>query len=334
VQSADTAQSAFASCLTKPIKPIQLHETLVRVVSGVKPVKQAAGPSKLDPQLAARLPMTVLVCDDNVVNQKVAMRILQQLGYRPDVAADGRQALAAIDRKPYDLIFMDVMMPEMDGMEATRTIRERQRDRGNNPNYKTPIIIVAMTANAMHGDREKCLSAGMDDYIAKPVRPEDVRMVVERWGPGAGTGGPAGVIAPATVAPTAPAAPAAPKDQPPVEMERLTDLTDGNEENLRELVELYMKQTAEQIEQIRAAVQANRTDEVRRVAHSCAGASATCGIRHMVPLLRELERQGQEGKLTNAQPLSEQAAVEFERVCAFLTARLNLTPAPAVQGNT
>ena len=98
---------------------MQLHETLVRIVSGAQPVQAAAGPSKLDPQMAARIPMSVLVCDDNVVNQKVAVRILQQLGYRADVAGDGDEALAAIDRKPYDLIFMDVMMPEMDGMEAT-----------------------------------------------------------------------------------------------------------------------------------------------------------------------------------------------------------------------
>jgi HPt (histidine-containing phosphotransfer) domain-containing protein len=119
-----------------------------------------------------------------------------------------------------------------------------------------------------------------------------------------------------------------------VDMDRLKDLTDGNEENLRELVELYIKQTGEQMEQIQTAVQANRTDEVRRVAHSCAGASATCGITRLVPLLRELERQGQEGKLTNAEELSRQATKEFEQVRTFLSAQLSLLKAPAVQITT
>src|SRR6185503_5964566 len=142
----------------------------------------SAGPAKLDPGLAARLPLRVLLCDDNAINQKVAVRLLQQMGYRPDQAANGIEALAQLDRQPYDLIFMDVMMPEMDGLEATRQIRARQKDPGRFPNYKSPMIIVAMTASAMQGDREKCIAAGMDDYIAKPVRLEDVRTIVERWG--------------------------------------------------------------------------------------------------------------------------------------------------------
>ena len=179
----DFAQAAFASCLTKPIKPAQLHEVLVRVVSGAKPAAKKNPPlTKLDPSLASRLPLRVLLCDDNAINQKVALRLLQQMGYRADMAGNGVEALAALDRRPYDLIFMDVMMPEMDGLQATRAIRERQRDQAKYPNYKSPIIIVAMTANAMQGDREKCLAAGMDDYLAKPVRPEDVRASVERWG--------------------------------------------------------------------------------------------------------------------------------------------------------
>ena len=182
--SPEFASAAFASCLTKPIKPAQLHEVL-RPRSlrrqARRPAKPRAG-AKLDPTLASRLPLRVLLCDDNVINQKVALRLLQQMGYRADIAANGVEALAALDRQPYDLIFMDVMMPEMDGLEATRLIRERQKQPAQFPNYKSPIIIVAMTASAMQGDREKCLAAGMDDYVAKPVRLEDVRTIVERWG--------------------------------------------------------------------------------------------------------------------------------------------------------
>ena len=177
------ASAAFASCLTKPIKPAQLHEVLARVISGVKPAAQKAPTNtKLDPTLAARLPLRVLLCDDNIINQKVAVRLLKQMGYRADLAGNGLEALEALDRQPYDLIFMDMMMPEMGGLEATQEIRARQQKKSQFPNYKSPIIIIAMTASAMQGDRERCLAAGMDDYIAKPVRLEDVRKMVERWG--------------------------------------------------------------------------------------------------------------------------------------------------------
>ena len=98
------------------------------------------------------------------------------------MADNGLEAFRRWNGKPYDLIFMDVQMPEMDGLEATRQIRERQKNPAGIRHFKPTIVIVAMTANAMQGDREKCLAAGMDDYLAKPVRPEDIRLVLERWG--------------------------------------------------------------------------------------------------------------------------------------------------------
>jgi CheY-like chemotaxis protein len=283
---------------------------------------------KPDATLASRLPLRVLVCDDNTINQKVAVRLLQQLGYRADVAANGREALAALERQPYDLIFMDLMMPEMGGVETTRLIRERQKQPSQFPNYKASIVIVAMTASAMQGDREKCLVAGMDDYVAKPVRLDDVRAVAERWGPLAAKSGAAGALTPGSQPATAAnaAAPAKPggaaEQAAPVDMARLLDFTDGNPDNLRELVNLYLSQTTEQLEQLKAAVQAGRVQEVRRLAHSCAGASATCGMRRLVPLLRELERQGADARLTNAGELSHQAGQEFERIREFLEARM------------
>jgi CheY-like chemotaxis protein/HPt (histidine-containing phosphotransfer) domain-containing protein len=318
----DVTNAAFSSCLTKPIKPAQLHEVLIRVISGTTPAKPVQAASKLDPGLSARLPLRVLLCDDNMINQKVAVRLLQQMGYRADLAANGIEALAALDRQPYDFIFMDVMMPEMDGLEATRIIRERQTQKSQFPNYKSPIVIVAMTAAAMQGDRDKCLAIGMDDYLAKPVRPEDIRTILERWGAKAVAVQPEqnNGHAPDTSAtlPGGSATDGPGSDEPPVEMERLLDFTDGNPDSLRELVTLYLEQTGRQVEQLEAAIQAGSAPDVRRLAHSCAGASATCGMGRLVPLLRELERQGYEEKLTSAPELCQQAGREFERIRGFL----------------
>ncbi|HYG23796.1 MAG TPA: response regulator [Verrucomicrobiae bacterium] len=317
----DFASAAFASCLTKPIKPAQLHEVLIRVISGAKPAaRKAPVPSKLDPTLALRLPLRMLLCDDNAINQKVAVRLLQQMGYKPDIAANGVEALAALERQTYDLIFMDIQMPEMDGMEATRIIRERQKDRAKHPNYKSSIIIVAMTANAMTGDREKCIAGGMDDYLSKPVRPEDVRKVIERWASTATVPEAANSLKPAqTETATASTAPVSPVNEvPPVDMERLLDFTNGNADDLRELINLYLKQTGDQIAQLNAAVAADSASEARRLAHSCAGASATCGMGAIVPLLRELERQGNEGQLVNGAQLAERISHEFNRIRVYL----------------
>jgi CheY-like chemotaxis protein/HPt (histidine-containing phosphotransfer) domain-containing protein len=317
------ASVAFASCLTKPLKPLQLQEALVRVISGAKPVAKKAAPTKLDPALSARLPLRVLLCDDNVINQKVALRLLQQMGYKADVAANGLECLQALERLPYDIIFMDVQMPEMDGIEATRQIRERQKNPSTPGNFKPGIAIVAMTANAMQGDREKCISAGMDDYLSKPIRPEDIRKILELWGPKA-TAASAAAAAPAptpvaTAAPTRIAATPAAKLPPPVDMDRLLDFANGDPANLRELVDLYVEQTSKQLVQLAAAVDDKQGDVVKRVAHSCSGASSTCGMAVIVPMLRELERQGGEGLQPDAPQLAADITREFERIRSFLS---------------
>ena len=326
-------KGTFAACLTKPIKPAQLYEAVTRALSGPRPAQPAPAPNpRLDPTLGTRFPLRVLVCDDNVVNQKVAVRILQQMGYRADVAGNGLEALAALQRQPYDIIFMDVMMPEMGGLEATRQIRERQKLKAEFPNYQSAIIIVAITASALRGDREKCLSAGMDDYLAKPVRVEDVRKIMERWSsvarcfelpPSAATGLP---DQPASRTPAEPHPD--PKPETLLDMERLLDFAGGDLKGLRELVNLYLDQTSKQLDQIAAAVLAENLQEVRHVAHSCAGANATCGILRLVPLLQQLERQGATGKLTNAADLCRQAAAEFEKIRQFLLAYLKSQTPP------
>jgi CheY-like chemotaxis protein/HPt (histidine-containing phosphotransfer) domain-containing protein len=324
------ATAAFAGCLTKPVKPAQLYEALSRVISGSKPAAKKSAPAKLDPSLAARLPLRVLLCDDNLINQKVALRLLQQMGYKSDIANNGVEALQAIERQPYDLIFMDVQMPEMDGLEATRQIRDRQKDPAASSHFKSVVAIVAMTANAMQGDREKCLAAGMDDYLAKPVRPEDIRQIIERWGTQAQVPqAPAAPVSkPAPVAATPPPMPEVSPSReqpPPVDIDRLLDFANGDNENFRELVELYLQQTAKQITQLTAAINARQANEVKRVAHSCAGASSTCGMIFISPMLRELERQGHEGMEPNAPQLAADVKREFDRIQNFLTDYMKAT---------
>ncbi len=321
----------------KPLKPSQFFEVLTRVLSKTEPPREPAPATvQAAETLASRQPLRVLLCDDNTINQKVAVRILQQLGYEPDLADNGREALKALDRKPYDLVFMDVMMPEMDGLEATRMIRKLEAS-GGSVNFNSHIIIIAMTAQAMQGDREKCLEAGMDDYLSKPIRPKDVRGVIERWGEHISllaSARPTPAFAPA--APAVPAAPAPPPEaeESPVEMDRLLDLSGGSSESLRELLDLYSRQTTEQLAQLESAIRANHSEVVRHVAHSCAGASATLGMARLVPLLRELERQGKAGQLSGAETLYADLAREFKRAQDFLAKHPSLagtaaTPVPS-----
>ncbi len=157
-------QGVFRALLTKPLRQSHLFDTLVTLLSNEAPRKIEIAPKpSLDAGMAARHPLRILLAEDNVVNQKLALRLLQQLGYRADLAANGQEAVQSVARQPYDVVLMDVQMPEMDGLEATRNIVMRW------PAGQRPRI-VAMTANAMQGDREECLSAGMDDYVTKPIR--------------------------------------------------------------------------------------------------------------------------------------------------------------------
>jgi signal transduction histidine kinase/HPt (histidine-containing phosphotransfer) domain-containing protein len=320
----NAAHIAFANCISKPVKPAQLLAALERALFSPKKAAAQEMPAEAAQLLAHRLPLRILLVDDNVINQKVAARILQQIGYQPDLAGNGREALDALGQKPYDLIFMDLMMPEMDGLDATRAIRERQKNSASHPNFSSRIIVIAMTAHAMQSDRENCLAAGMDDYLAKPIRPKDIRNMIEKWCTTENTAGKINST-PATKFETAAGA------EPPVDMSRLNDLTDGDATALRELVEMYHAQTAKQLKQMTEAVLHNDTAEVRRVAHSCAGASATLGMVRLVPMLRELEKQGASGKLTNAAQLCEDAAREFKAIKDFLAAQPGLAATLAAE---
>jgi CheY-like chemotaxis protein len=161
----EASDDLFAAALAKPLHQSQLFDTLVTLLGheGAEKTAQPAAKPKIDASLAERHPLRILLAEDNVVNQKLALRLLQQMGYRADLAGNGIEAIESVERQTYDLVLMDVQMPEMDGLEATRRITARW------PAGARPRI-VAMTANAMQGDREECLAAGMDDYVVKPIR--------------------------------------------------------------------------------------------------------------------------------------------------------------------
>jgi CheY-like chemotaxis protein len=163
----------FAAYLTKPLKASQLHDVLVTLFLGASPLPAAAASESLfDDSIGKQYPLRILLAEDNQVNQKLATRLLQKLSYRADIASNGLEVLQALDRQPYDVVLMDVQMPEMDGLEATRQVRATVAT-------QQPYII-GLTANAMQGDREMCLDAGMDDYVTKPIQVKELINALKR----------------------------------------------------------------------------------------------------------------------------------------------------------
>ncbi|HEV2208134.1 MAG TPA: response regulator [Verrucomicrobiae bacterium] len=186
------ARAGISIYIHKPVRPIQLLEALCRALSvHVQQEKKPPAALTLDASLAQRLPLRLLLADDNPINQKVGLSVLGKLGYRADLANNGLEVLRALEQKAYDVLFLDVQMPEMDGLEAARQICLRWAPE------KRPRII-AMTGNALMGDRERCLAAGMDDYIAKPVRVAELQAAIEHWGPLRGGKAEPGLPAPIT----------------------------------------------------------------------------------------------------------------------------------------
>jgi CheY-like chemotaxis protein len=166
--------AGVGAVVTKPIKASALHTAVIKALGeAVVHPGEGSAATAIAPELAARHPLRILLTEDNAVNQKLAIRLLEKMGYRADVAGNGIEAIQALERQRYDLVLMDVQMPEMDGLEATRRIVERWTD-GERP------WIVAMTAEAMQGDRERCLAAGMNDYVTKPIRVDELVAAIQR----------------------------------------------------------------------------------------------------------------------------------------------------------
>ena len=178
--SGERAEERNTSVLVKPVKQARLLQLVAGLTSeAAEQAEPEPAAREADAALAERVPLRILVAEDNRINQKVALKLLERIGYRADVAANGVEALRALERQAYDVVLMDVQMPEMDGLTATRAIRERW------PGSSGPRVI-AMTANAMRDDREACLAAGMDDFVSKPVVLANLAAALERCGGAAG----------------------------------------------------------------------------------------------------------------------------------------------------
>jgi signal transduction histidine kinase/CheY-like chemotaxis protein/HPt (histidine-containing phosphotransfer) domain-containing protein len=304
-QSATAREAGIAACLTKPVRQSQLFDCLATVMSQPLPTPVLSN-LRTKPTLKGTQMLSnklILLAEDNIVNQKVAVRQLQKLGYRADAVANGREAIEALGRIAYDLVLMDCQMPEMDGYEATAEIRRLEGAARHTP-------IVAMTAHALEGDRAKCLAAGMDDYVSKPVRPEELATVLERW------------LADDAVS-VEPAGATLEEILPPVDVERLHQMMGDDPEEVADILGVYLGQMAESLERLTTAVESGDAVEVELIAHNCVGVSATCGMSAVVAPLRELERLGREKRLAGAGPLSAQVGREYERVRLFLQERFS-----------
>jgi signal transduction histidine kinase/ligand-binding sensor domain-containing protein/DNA-binding response OmpR family regulator/HPt (histidine-containing phosphotransfer) domain-containing protein len=296
--------------IIKPIRRSQLFRALRRVAYPDEPQAElAASDQGFDPRMAERWPLRILLADDYDANQIVAARILQGFGYRCEFAGNGVEVIRALERQRFDLVFLDAQMPVMDGYQATRQIRQRWSD------SERPRLI-AMTASAMRGDREKCLEAGMDDYISKPVEIAEIRRVLEQAGQrsapsdaraqaGQGTSSGGGPVTPL------------PERAPsvgPIDWKRIESMLGKDSGTQRKFLETYLRTTAAELEQLQAAVSANNIPGVELLAHRSKGASANFGIQAMIQPLAQLEELARSKDLSDAPRIFEEVRQAFARV--------------------
>jgi signal transduction histidine kinase/HPt (histidine-containing phosphotransfer) domain-containing protein len=254
----------------------------------------------------------ILLVEDNEVNQAVALDQLARLGYKVDVASNGQEALDALTLRSYDVVLMDCGMPVMDGYTATAEIRKREGEAEHTP-------IIAMTAHAMNGDREKCLAAGMDAYIAKPVKRKALEGIFATlFGQGN--------LSATQPVQTAPTATSTGGDSSLVDVACLTD-TASTPEKLKRIIALYLRHTGERLEELKTAVKQESAGDVYAIAHKCLGSSRTCGMTAIIPALTELQRMGKAGDLDGAADQVNAAQEAFQKLKPFLELYLEQLPA-------
>jgi CheY-like chemotaxis protein/HPt (histidine-containing phosphotransfer) domain-containing protein len=253
--------------------------------------------------------LRILLAEDNTVNQQVALGLLQRLGYRADAVADGTEVLEALRRIRYDVVLMDCHMPQLDGYETTRRIRQLEQERTPPFDWKAPIHVIAITANAMEGDREKCLTAGMNDYLSKPVRRNELKAALDRHYEVQPT-----AVPESSVKTISSASSTSSPEEVLVDLDRLRDVTDDEPERMQQLINLYLTQAVPMLDGLDEAIQADSSGDVARIAHKLVGSSVSCGVDAFTMSLRELERLGHEGHLSGAHALLDDVRQKFPRV--------------------
>jgi CheY-like chemotaxis protein len=279
----------LAAYLTKPIKQTDLYRAILAALGA--PAGETTAPAA--PAVApARRPLRLLLAEDNPVNQKLAVRLLEKKGHTVVVAGDGVEAVRAVADQPFDLVLMDVQMPEMDGFDATAAIRARERGTGRH------VPILAMTAYAMKGDRERCLAAGMDGYVSKPIQPRELWQAIE-------------ALVPANGAEQEMASPA-------VDVREALDRVGGDAELLHELADVFLADCPRMWRNLGEALGKGDARQVARAAHALKGSVATFGARAAHGLAEQLERKGREGDLTQAADIAARLDDELQRLQSAL----------------
>jgi len=262
----------LSAYLTKPVKQSLLLDAVMQAVGAVvRREIEAAGGSLLNKETAKERPLRILLAEDNTVNQKVALQVLKRLGYRADVAANGLEVLKAVELQTYDVILMDVLMPEMDGLEATRQLRKRFEG------VSSPHII-AMTANAMQGDREECLAAGMDDYVGKPMKVEELVAALNRTPRSPAIQAPVPVVEDVT---------AMVLSQEP--LDALRELTAGEPNTFIDLIHEFLQNSEHLVGNIRNSFETGDTKTLERAAHSLKSSAAMFGATDVSRLAARIE---------------------------------------------
>jgi len=280
--------AGFIACLAKPVHFQQLHGILATAFKGEKVTnKLLRSTGRIDSGFGQRRPMRILLAEDNVINQKVATRILSQMGYRPDVVQDGLEVLQALERAKYDVILMDVQMPNMDGLEATRQIRTLYSG------AKRPWII-AMTANAMDSDRDNCFAAGMDGYLSKPVRIEALEAELVRSSENIGQVVDFSVLS------------------------RFGEMTGSGAEAVHELIDIFSEETPQALRQIRDDIERRNAQGIGIQAMQLGRACANFGAERMQLLCSNLQNAGKSGDFPLATEFVERLEAEFEIVRSTL----------------
>ena len=290
----------FVAWLSKPVRQSQLGDALLTALGTEAAPVTGAGPRPVDARgegdLPAVPPLRVLVAEDNSVNQKVAARILAKLGVKADVVGNGLEALEALARIRYDIVLMDVQMPEMDGLAATAELRRREAEGGGH----TPVI--AMTAHAMKGDRERCLAAGMDDFLTKPIRPQPLAAALLCWSLGQDE----------EPAPHG----AGPDGDATFDLSRIQEVSAGDEEFGRSLLSEFVVAARDLLRQAHDSAERGDHAGMDTVAHTLAGGSAMLGAGRLAAVCRELQRAAEAGDRAAARAALARADLEFESFTA------------------